>query len=223
MATLLPLSSTNTITLVSLTDSKLLHVSVYAGRAELRRLFNFSVQTGQNQLYINGLPNVIQDDSLRVQGHGNAAIHDVSLLYMPQEPAETTSPLLEQLLARKELVQSAISRCQTSSRALEGYICSMTVAKVSMILGIAVSSASWEAVYDIRVELEAKKNTLTLVYRAALFQDTGEDWIDVPLTLETAMPSYGVQIPKLKSLKLLSILGWPRLVRPKDCAQTFIW
>ena len=60
-----PSHAANTITLVSLTDSKLLHVSLYTGRAELRRQFKFNVLKGQNHLYISGLPNVIQDDSLR--------------------------------------------------------------------------------------------------------------------------------------------------------------
>ncbi|KIK59443.1 hypothetical protein GYMLUDRAFT_245135 [Collybiopsis luxurians FD-317 M1] len=298
--TTLPPYAANTITLVSLIDSKLLHVSLYTGRAELHRLFKFNVQTGQNQLYINGLPNVIQEDSLRVQGHGDATIHDVSLLTMPREPSEKTSPLLQQLLTKKDLVQSAISRCQISSRALESYIRSMTVNDVhlnqvgefinsysvhgskldeelaklkqeedelyreistekarirkeqvsgdgSLLLGMqvavglfaenegeielelvyAVSSANWEAVYDIRVDLEAKENPLTLVYKAAIVQDTGEDWTNVPLTLETATPSYGVQIPKLKPLKLSTsrpyhpypyAAGGPMVVTPGGAA-----
>ena len=47
-------------------DSKIIGVSVYTGRAEITRLFRFTVQTGQNQVIINGLPNVLEHDSLRL-------------------------------------------------------------------------------------------------------------------------------------------------------------
>jgi hypothetical protein len=53
------------IELNSVQDSKIIGVSVYAGRAEITRLFRFKVQTGQNQVVINGLPSVLDRDSLR--------------------------------------------------------------------------------------------------------------------------------------------------------------
>ncbi|KIK59446.1 hypothetical protein GYMLUDRAFT_44439 [Collybiopsis luxurians FD-317 M1] len=252
MATLPPLTP-NTINRVSLTDSKLLHVSLYTDRAELRRLFKLSVQKGQNQFYINGLPIDIYDDSLRVQRHGDATIRDVSLSFMPREPGGPD-------YTKTDLIDEAIFRCQAFSRALERYIDSMNVVdvplgqvgdfintcsaqgskldeelarlrkeetelhresraekprmvavdlfaesegEVEIELVYAVSSAGWEAVYDIHVGLEAKNPLTVLVYKAAIFQYTGEDWTDVPLTLETATPSYsGAQTLKLKSLKL---------------------
>ncbi|KAE9409776.1 hypothetical protein BT96DRAFT_913285 [Gymnopus androsaceus JB14] len=275
MTTLPPDYTVNAISLVSGTDGKLLHVSLYTGRAEIRRKFQFAVQTGQNQLCITGLPNVIHEDSLRVQGYGDATIHDVSLSTTPPLPVVATSPALEELISKKNLVKSAINRSQTSSHALEKYMSSMTVhdvplgqigtflesynlhgskldeelaglekeeaklykeimaektriakeqasksnggllgmqvsiglfaeteGEIELELAYAVSSANWEAVYDIRVNLESKDHPLTLVYKAAIAQNTGEDWTNVPLTLETATPTFGVQIPALQSLKL---------------------
>ncbi|KAE9388349.1 hypothetical protein BT96DRAFT_927146 [Gymnopus androsaceus JB14] len=235
MTNLPPDYTVNTISLVSGTDGKLLHVSLYTGRAEIRR--NFA---------ITGLPDVIHKDSLRVQGYGDATIHDVSLSTTPPLPVVTTSPALEELISKKNLVKSAINRSQTSSHALEKYMRSMTVhdvplgqigtflesynlhgkeqasksnggllgmqvsiGEIELELAYAVSSANWEAVYDIRVNLESKDHPLTLVYKAAIAQNTGEDWTNVPLTLETATPTYGVQIPALKSLRL-SIKTPPR-------------
>jgi hypothetical protein len=55
----------NTIELVSVNDSKITSVSVYSGRAEITRLFKFTVKTGQNQLNIVGLPRVMDQESLR--------------------------------------------------------------------------------------------------------------------------------------------------------------
>ncbi|KAJ3796169.1 hypothetical protein GGU11DRAFT_832904, partial [Lentinula aff. detonsa] len=286
MAALPPGYTANTISLVSVSDSKLLHVSLYTGRAEICRQFKFDVQTGQNHLCITGLPNVIEQDSLRVQGHGNATIHDVSLSTTPSPPAIVTSPTLQELIAKKDLLRSAIHRTRTSSRALETYMSSMSAHVVPLaevgsfletyslhgsrldeelaklkkeedevynniqvekdrmkaeqssqfnggVLGMqasiglfaenegqielelvyAVFSANWEAIYDIRVNLESKDHPLTLIYKASIVQNTGEatclqltsflqDWTNVPLTLETATPSYGVQMPTLNPLKL---------------------
>jgi hypothetical protein len=53
------------IELDSVEDSKIVGVSVYPSRAEVTRLFNFEVQTGQNQVHINGLPAVLDEDSFR--------------------------------------------------------------------------------------------------------------------------------------------------------------
>lgn len=53
------------IELVSVEDSKVTGVSVYTGRAEVTRLFKIDVRVGQNQVTINGLPNVLDQDSFR--------------------------------------------------------------------------------------------------------------------------------------------------------------
>lgn len=55
----------NTIDLLSTKDSNISGVSVYSGRAEITRLFKFTVKTGQNQVTIKGLPNVLDEDSVR--------------------------------------------------------------------------------------------------------------------------------------------------------------
>lgn len=132
MAALPPDYTPNAISLDSLTDSKLLHVSLYTGRAELQRQFKFTVQPGQNQLCITGLPKVIEPESLRVQGHGDATLHDISLSSSPPVPPVTTSPALQDLVAKKNMLKSAIHRVKTSSHALEKYMHSMTVHDVPL-------------------------------------------------------------------------------------------
>lgn len=74
--------------------------------------------------------------------------------------------------------------------------------------------ASWDALYDIRVDMHTKEKPVTLIYKAAITQSTGEvtfphilyhicaydsyqDWTDVPITLETATPTFGVGLPTL--------------------------
>ena len=84
-----------------------------------------------------------------------------------------------------------------------------------------VLGATWTPLYDIRVDMKAKEAPITLLYRAAIVQDTAEvsnavlpriddqkltkrrkDWQDVPLTLETATPSFQVGIPTLSTWTL---------------------
>ncbi|KAF9012156.1 hypothetical protein BDZ89DRAFT_1077476 [Hymenopellis radicata] len=68
---------------------------------------------------------------------------------------------------------------------------------VDLILIYGVTSASWTAAYDVRVSMNAKETPMSMIYKAVVCQNTGEDWNDVPLTLETASPSFGVDIPTL--------------------------
>jgi uncharacterized protein (TIGR02231 family) len=59
-----------------------------------------------------------------------------------------------------------------------------------------VNRASWKPLYDLRVDSLSK--TLHLSYLAEITQSTGEDWLDVALTLSTAKPGLGSLPPKLK-------------------------
>lgn len=60
-----PAFEPTSIELQSVTDSKITSVSLYSTRAEITRLFKFAVKTGQNQVNIVGLPNVLESESLR--------------------------------------------------------------------------------------------------------------------------------------------------------------
>ena len=53
------------VDLIAKNDSKIIDVSVYSGRAEIKRLFNFTVNVGHSKVNISGLPNVLEYDSLR--------------------------------------------------------------------------------------------------------------------------------------------------------------
>ncbi|BAB72818.1 mucoidy inhibitor MuiA family protein [Anabaena sp. FACHB-709] len=59
-----------------------------------------------------------------------------------------------------------------------------------------VNHASWTPLYDLR--LNSTNKTVNLSYLAEVNQNTGEDWLDVALTLSTAKPGLGTLPPKLK-------------------------
>ncbi|KAF8073367.1 hypothetical protein FPV67DRAFT_741034 [Lyophyllum atratum] len=266
-----PFEPPHVIDLVSVDDSKIIHVSLYSGRAELTRLYKFPVKIGQNQVNIDGLPNVLDRDSIRVEGRGAATIHDVTLSDMPQPPVPSTSERLEELTSEKELAKKALVRAMKGMTSLEAYLSTLNVqhtdvatldkviehydasgsrldkkildlekkittlrdeikeeqdriagaprnqklgvraaigvfaaseGEVAIALIYAVKAATWSAGYDIRVDMQTKEKPVTLIYKAGITQDTGESWDDVPLTLETASPTFGVDIPTLSPWNL---------------------
>ncbi|KAG7444922.1 uncharacterized protein BT62DRAFT_987547 [Guyanagaster necrorhizus] len=255
------------VELSSIKDSKVAKVSLYSSRAEITRSFKFTVSTGQNLVQINGLPNVLEAQSLRVEGRGAATIHDVVLSTIPPPPIATTSAKLVDLQNKRVQLQKALDRVKKALGSLESYLGTMnsqyidptkltvvvdnydSVAEklddrvlelekelkdtedaikaeqlmlssppeansllkqrvsvgifadsggeVEIILIYAVNRASWYASYDVRVNVQTKESPVTLVYKANIKQATGESWEDVPLTLETVTPTYGIGVPTL--------------------------
>lgn len=45
--------------------------------------------------------------------------------------------------------------------------------------------------------MQTKETPVTLIYKAGITQNTGEDWSDVSLALETATPTFGLSLPEL--------------------------
>ncbi|KAJ6519265.1 hypothetical protein C8R45DRAFT_950782 [Mycena sanguinolenta] len=254
------------IELKAVADSKIIAVSLYSTRAEITRLFKFEVKTGQNQIHITGLPNVLETESLRVEGRGAATIHDVTVSMAKGEHVPTSSPKLSELSSQREKTANALARCEKALTSLEQYLGSLTVqhlevshldkvleqydstggrldakkielteelrrldaeisseraliavphensklrmqaaigvfaeseGAVEIALIYAVPYATWTAFYDIRVDMDTKEDPVTLIYKAAVKQNTGESWDDVPLQLETSTPTFGLGVPAL--------------------------
>ncbi len=72
---------------------------------------------------------------------------------------------------------------------------SPTSTQLTLDLSYQVSNASWNPIYDARVDTETAK--LNLIQYGAVRQATGEDWSDVALTLSTAQPQRGTSLPDL--------------------------
>lgn len=74
---------------------------------------------------------------------------------------------------------------------------------------LVVTQASWTSLYDVRANLPTAATsksptspTVELQYRASVQQVTGEDWNGVSLTLSTASPTVGSEIPTLEPLHI---------------------
>ena len=67
-------------------------------------------------------------------------------------------------------------------------------AHLSLDLSYQTPDASWHPVYEAR--FDSKAGRMVLREEAVVTQRTGDDWIDVALTLSTARPSSGVEAPR---------------------------
>lgn len=71
---------------------------------------------------------------------------------------------------------------------------------VDLDLNYTTPGASWRPSYDARFNTQDRK--LSLNYQGIITQNTGEDWLDVKLTLSTAKPYLGGAVPTLTSWQI---------------------
>lgn len=82
--------------------------------------------------------------------------------------------------------------------------------KLTLDLSYQVPNASWRPLYDVRLETE--NGDLALIQYGAVLQNTGEDWTDVALTLSTAQPHRGTDLPPMQTMWIDVWDGKPRSV-----------
>jgi len=68
-----------------------------------------------------------------------------------------------------------------------------------------VKSGNWTPFYDMRLDTGSKSKApaLQLVRRAAISQNSGEDWNNVTLTLSTSRPQASTSAPRLRPLQIM--------------------
>ncbi|KAH9475079.1 Protein F37C4.5 [Psilocybe cubensis] len=266
MSTATDFSVVNYISLSSITDSKITNINLYTSRAQITRSYKVSVAAGQTKLTLLHLPNVVDHESLRVEGRGSAIIQGVTSFKAEMKDPDTSSPLLEELNVKKERAKNALERCNRALQAINKYMGNISIehldisklgeameiydtteekwddkiiqlkrefetletqiteesdrleksgenkklrtkvvmglvanhpADLEIIVIYAVSHSRWEAGYDIRVDMQTTGAPVHVLYKAAINQSTGEAWEDAPITLETASPTFGLELPQL--------------------------
>ncbi|KAF8900862.1 hypothetical protein CPB84DRAFT_1815328 [Gymnopilus junonius] len=261
-----PDTAVHALTIDSTTDSTITNISLYTDRAQVTRGYVAVFPAGQTKLTISCLPNVVDHDSIRVEGKGPAIIQGVTASKVDMQQPDRTSPLMEELRDKKDKVQNALDRCKKAINVIDSYmdnisiehldvsklgeamdvydtteekwdgkvhdlekelklvndqivnetkrlesvvgnrklrtqviidLVAMEAAELGINLIYAVSHASWEAKYDIRVGLQDEDAVVKVTYKAAISQQTGEIWTNAPISLETAQPTFGLDIPAL--------------------------
>lgn len=72
--------------------------------------------------------------------------------------------------------------------------------KIEMAISYLVSNASWQPSYDLRAT--DTNSPVGLTYRGEVFQNTGNDWTDVKLTLSSTNPNLSGTKPELAQWNL---------------------
>ncbi|KAF8877365.1 hypothetical protein BD779DRAFT_1677356 [Infundibulicybe gibba] len=157
-----PFDPVNIVEINSITDGKIVNVHLYSGRAEITRLYRVNARTGQNRFSITDLPNVLDRDSLRVEGRGSATIHDVTMSETPAKEAPSTSPAFEALEVKRSRTKNALDRCNELLASLGSYLGTAHVKHIAANdLGSFIDNYTTtcerldERVIELRQELEA--------------------------------------------------------------------
>ena len=78
---------------------------------------------------------------------------------------------------------------------------------VTLLVGYQMRQAGWAPVHEIRAV--PAKGTIEWVVKARLHQNTGEDWNDVAVSLNSASALYAGQLPELRPLYLRRLEARP--------------
>lgn len=107
----------------------------------------------------------------------------------------------EELQKKRDEIQFELNSVGTSQQPREKQVVvALDVTeegKLGLELSYLVQNASWQPTYDLRAYTNEKQVELT--YNAFVWQNTGEDWKDITLTLSTAQPVVGGNPPALST------------------------
>ncbi|KDQ13205.1 hypothetical protein BOTBODRAFT_133795 [Botryobasidium botryosum FD-172 SS1] len=136
-STAVPDAQTNVLKFVSADVSAITNVSLYGSRAEITRVAKLDLKAGQNRVTITGLPGVMLEKTLRVEGRGSATIHDVTISTTPSN--EESFPELEALKSEKKVIESSQYRVSKRLEALESFLTTLSakgnsIAQVTEVL-----------------------------------------------------------------------------------------
>ncbi|KAH8118034.1 hypothetical protein DFH11DRAFT_1571997 [Phellopilus nigrolimitatus] len=110
----------------------------------------------------------------------------------------------EDIVQEKRRLEKERKRAPTHGR-VTAVIMAKHAGKVDITLTYMVSNASWSPSYDLRATTENGRptRTVSLHYRAAIQQSTGEDWRDTVISVSTATPgTTWASIPSLRTMRI---------------------
>ncbi|EAY29224.1 mucoidy inhibitor MuiA family protein [Microscilla marina] len=121
---------------------------------------------------------------------------DEALLKVKQQVRQNTQALDK---LEKETIHF-FTQPQKARKKVEVQVSVAEEGTLQLLLSYVVQGASWEPYYDLRVSTKAE--TLELMYKAVIRQNTAEPWYDAALRLSTARPHIGGRQPELKAWRI---------------------
>lgn len=108
---------------------------------------------------------------------------------------ENIRTLTEQLSKVQKQIQTLNELSSRNTSEIIVTLSAKSTTDAELIVNYVVGNAGWNPLYDLRAA--NTKNPISLLYKAKVFQSTGENWENVRLKLSTANPTLGGVKPEL--------------------------
>ncbi len=181
----------------------------------------------RNQLKIVNLEeSLLQKNQVQVTGLTNYSLKPAELeemigLQTRRNTAVTTQQFnLGKSITAVEMQRDSIKKVMddlkiitskpTGELALE--VSAAQAGQVKLTINYFVPQSSWQPLYDVRVKDISKP--VTLVQRASVYQQTGEEWTNVKMHLSTGDPNINNLVPVIQPWRLRFYNTNARAVRP---------
>lgn len=115
----------------------------------------------------------------------------------------TKQPMVEALEAKEKAFSELLTRLKRTTQSIRILVEASTPTELSFELSYLVRNCSWEPVYEIRAYPETEK--VTVRYQVSVYQNSGENWDSVELTLSSARAGSSSHIPDLYPISLNKI------------------
>jgi len=151
------------------------------------------------------------------KGASSASLEKVKPLYefygaetvAISEATQANAVAIREIGPKKQVVVDELNRLRSGGGKTEKQVLvavkASSPAKATLSLGYNMSGASWQPLYDARVNTQT--GAIELAYYGNVRQQTGENWDNVKLSLSTARPSVGARMPELEP-------WWLNFIRP---------
>lgn len=111
--------------------------------------------------------------------------------------ADKTLQEFDKGLAQLQEQLEQIATGETSNRTASLYVKAAGASQLTLSLSYQIPAANWTPVYE--AELDSNTGQLQFKTQAAIQQNTGEDWVNVPVKLSTLRPTASASLPELNS------------------------
>ncbi len=167
--------------------------------------------------FARGLSDKATEQLARGLAFGRAEIDRGAVLidFVQQQLAQAQSTLRDLALQRQTLQRQLTKlnndlQSKRSAQPRERYSAFIEVkvtqpGELNIELTYMVAQARWSALYDLRFE-ETQEPVVQVGYLGQVTQSTGEDWLNVALTLSTARPALTTVKPELKPWYIQEVL-----------------
>ncbi len=151
------------------------------------------------------------------KGASSASLEKVKPLYefygaetvAISEATQANAVAIREIGPKKQVVVDELNRLRSGGGKTEKQVLvavkASSPAKATLSLGYNMTGASWQPLYDARVNTQT--GAIELAYYGNVRQQTGENWDNVKLSLSTARPSVGARMPELDP-------WWLNFIRP---------